>query len=320
MTDNTTPTSPSTDPATSSTELSRDRRRRGFSGIPLSRRTFLITGTAVALAIVSAAVVGVTGHGDTSSGSAAAQAVKIPAGSDTPLTAEQVASLPAAVYSAVIPGLIAYTSTDTTGITHAATLQQDTPVYGEGRKQAVARLLAKDFLKNSTTVVPIRTDGPWTLVLTPARQQLPSKASGAAAAQTAGWVRTDALRTGAKLPSRVTVSVSKQTLTINTSGRTVSYKVGVGTPATPTPENVTGYFQARYLDPKQGEDIYPIQLTSLHSAATDEPFGGSDGGLIGVHYQTTTTGAVSHGCVRLTAAAIAAVNQLPLGTPITITK
>jgi lipoprotein-anchoring transpeptidase ErfK/SrfK len=66
--------------------------------------------------------------------------------------------------------------------------------------------------------------------------------------------------------------------------------------------------------------VYPIQLTSLHATTKDEPYGGEDGGLIGIHYNQTTTGAVSHGCVRLTAEAIQAVNRLPLGTPVTMVK
>lgn len=236
------------------------------------------------------------------------------------LTAAQVASLPEARYDAVIPGLIRYASTNTTALTRSATLTKDVALYGAAQKSAVARLSATNFLGDPTTVVPVRTDGAWTLILTPARQQLPSSTSGDAAAQTAAWVRTDALTAGEALSSRVVVSVSEQTLSIVTGKDVATYQVGVGTKTTPTPTGVTGYLQARYLDPKQGQSVHPIELTSLHSAAKDEPFGGSDGGLIGVHFNTTSSGAVSHGCIRLTAEAITAVNRLPLGTPITITK
>lgn len=236
------------------------------------------------------------------------------------LSAEQVASLPEARYSAVIPGLIRYDSTDTATMTRTATLAKDVALYGAAQKTAVAHLSATNFLGDPTTVVPVRTDGPWTLILTPARQQLPSSVDGDAAAQTAAWVRSDVLTPGAALPSRVVVSVHEQTLSVVTGDDVATYQVGVGTKTTPTPTGVTGYLQARYLDPKQGQSVHPIELTSLHSAAKDEPFGGSDGGLIGVHFNTTSTGAVSHGCIRLTAEAITAVNRLPLGTPITITK
>jgi lipoprotein-anchoring transpeptidase ErfK/SrfK len=236
------------------------------------------------------------------------------------LTAGQVASLPEARYDAVIPGLIRYASTNTTALTRAATLTKDTALYGAAQKSAVAHLSATNFLGDPTTVVPVRTNGAWTLILTPARQQLPSSTHGDAAAQTAAWIRTDDVEPGDALPSRVVVSVSEQTLSIVTGKDVTTYQVGVGTKTTPTPTGVTGYLQARYLDPKQGQSVHPIELTSLHSAAKDEPFGGSDGGLIGVHFNTTSSGAVSHGCIRLTAEAITAVNRLPLGTPITITK
>ncbi|WP_159145891.1 hypothetical protein, partial [Bacillus altitudinis] len=181
------------------------------------------------------------------------------------LTADQVASLPEARYDAVIPGLIRYASTDTTALARSATLAKDVALYGAAQKSAVAHLSATNFLGDPTTVVPVRTDGAWTLTLTPARQQLPSSASGDAAAQTAAWIRTDALTVGEALPSRVVVSVSEQTLSIITGKDVATYQVGIGTKTTPTPTGVTGYLQARYLDPKQGQSVHPIELTSLHS-------------------------------------------------------
>ena len=302
MTD-TTPTTP--EPSRHAARTPR-RRRRVIA---------IVAGGLVAAAAIGAGVVLSTGGGDVVAAAvapAASDGYKAPASSAT-------AKLPAAVYDAVIPGLVPYTSTDTTDITRTAAIAADAPLYGKDRQEPVGRLLAKDFLGEPTTVIPVRTSGSWTLVLTPARVQLPSKADGNAAAQSAGWIRTSLLTKGHTLDARVSVSVAKQTLTITRGDQTVSYKVGVGTPDAPTPTGVTGYLQARYLDPKQGQSTYPIQLTSLHSAAQDEPYKGSDGGLIGAHYADTASGAVSHGCIRLTHAAVAAVNQLPLGTPITIT-
>ena len=68
----------------------------------------------------------------------------------------------------------------------------------------------------------------------------------------------------------------------------------------------------------QGQSEHRIQLTSLHATGSDEPYGGADGGLIGIHYQAQASGAVSHGCIRLSAEAVAAVDALPLGTPVRI--
>ncbi len=283
---------------------------------PSKRLLFAIAATVLTVACTVTAVVIAIDH-PSSGRAAAADSGPAADGYRAPTSAE-VADLPAATYDAVIPGLVAWDSTDVADIRSTATIGADVPLYGEQRDKPVARLTAKNFLNEDTVVVPVRTDGLWTLVLTPSRQQLPSKSTGKAAAQSAGWVRTADLRKGHKLEASVTISVSEQTLTIRRGEQTVTYNVGVGTETDPTPTNVTGYLQARYLDPKQGQSKYPIQLTSLHSATSDEPYRGDDGGLIGAHYADSAAGQVSHGCIRLPFQAVAAVNQLPLGTPITI--
>lgn len=231
-----------------------------------------------------------------------------------------VAALPAAVYNAVIPGLLAAPSD--LRFTSAATVTTDTALYGADFATPVARVPSRDFLGGPTVVVPVAATGGWSLVLTPSRQALPSKepAGATAPAQTAAWLPTSALRPLGDLPDRIVVSVSAQTLTITDAAGTTlqSFPAGVGAEGTPTPTGATGYLQARYLDPAQGQSVHRIQLTSLHSTAADEPYGGSDGGLIGVHYEDVATGAVSHGCIRLAGAAVDAVDRLPLGTPISI--
>jgi hypothetical protein len=235
-------------------------------------------------------------------------------------TAAQIAALPEAMYSAVIPGLMPYSTSSIPAAANTAyTLAADTPIYGADKTAPVARFDAKNFMLVASVVVPVKVDGPWSLVLTPSRQQLPSKDDGNAPAQTAGWVRTSALVKDHALPQHLVVSVSKQTISIvDAAGKvSASFPAGVGTSTAPTPTDVVGYLQARYLDPSQDEAVHPIQLTSLHSSAADEPYLGHDGGLIGVHYNATATGNVSHGCVRLNVAAINAVNALPLGTLIT---
>lgn len=236
-------------------------------------------------------------------------------------TAQQLAAAPEARYDAVIPGLIPYASVSVAVASQTAyQLAADTAVYGADMRTIVARLPAKNFLELPTVVVPVKTVGDWQLVMTPARNALPSANNNFAPAQTAGWVQNSALTQPVALTQHVVISTSAQTLSIvNDDGSVVvSYPVGVGTATTPSPKGVTGYLQARYLDPAQGQARYPIQLTSLHLAVADNPVGGSDGGLIGIHFDTTTTGAVSHGCIRVSAEAINAVNQLPLGTSISI--
>jgi len=230
------------------------------------------------------------------------------------LSVEQIAALPPAVHDAVIPGLLGYEETSTAGITHAYTASSDVPVYGSDRRTPVARLPMSNFLGDPTVIVPVQIAQDWALVLTPARQATPSSRGGAAPAQTAGWVPVEMLSKGAPLDATVRISVSDETLTVTRDGTSTAYAIGVGSPETPTPTGTTGYIQARYEDPGQAQ--FAIQLTTLHSAAVDEPFGGDDGGLIGVHYNATNTGAVSHGCIRLPYDALVAVDRLPLGTPV----
>lgn len=291
-------------------------------GSSLKNRTRIATviaagGTVVAIAVVIV-VIALKPHSNVR----ALKEVPVPVVTPdaTPSTAE-IAELPEAKYDAVIGGLIAIAETDQLPATvDTYTLKHDAALYGADERTPVARLAAENFLAERTTVLAVKQIREWTLVLTPARQALPSKNGGTAAAQTAAWIRTGDLTGKRTIDSALTVSVSKQSLTVRTGGTTNTFAAGVGVDATPTPTEVTGYLQARYLDPAQGQSLYPIQLTSLHATTADEPLPGGTGGLIGVHYQTETDGKVSHGCIRLSTEAITTVNTLPLGTPITITN
>jgi lipoprotein-anchoring transpeptidase ErfK/SrfK len=251
----------------------------------------------VSVAVVIAVLVVVHGNGSPKAGPTPVVAAR--ASTDpTPyasLTSAQIDALPEARYDAVIPGLMAYQSSSVpTAAIAAYSLRADTALYGNDRTTPVARLDAKNFMGVNTVVVPVRTAGAWTLVM---------------------------VLTG-ELKQHIVVSVSNQSLTVvGADGSVVhTFRAGVGTATTPTPVGVIGYLQARYTDPAQGEALYPIQLTSLHSSAADNPYGGTDGGLIGIHYNIVASGAVSHGCIRLSVAAISAVNALPLGTVVVIAR
>jgi lipoprotein-anchoring transpeptidase ErfK/SrfK len=284
-----------------------------------------------AAAAVLAAAIGLTGCTQpdptrTPKPSASVTAAPTEAASTAPpvpaLTRSEIAALPAAVYDAVVPGLLPAPAGNLTAPT-AHRVMFDVPLFGADRATPVARIPATDFRGQRTVVVPIQLDGPWALVLTPARQVLPSQVAAgerAAPAQTAAWMPAASLAGTTALAKSVHISVAGQSLSIVDAAGTVtdSWSVGVGTDETPTPTGVTGYLQARYTDPDQGQSVHPIQLTSLHATAADEPFGGSDGGLIGIHYFEQSSGAVSHGCVRLPADALTAVNALPLGTLVVI--
>jgi hypothetical protein len=250
------------------------------------------------------------------------------------LPAARIAALPEARYDAVIAGLLPARGT-VDGIS-AYRLREDTALYAADLVTPVARLAVRNFLGEPTVVVPVESFGEWVRVLTPARQRLPSDGADSsrpdpagtdpagtdpagrlAPAQSSAWLRTDFLFSPTALANRIVVTVSAQTLRIIGVGSR-TWAVGVGAPGTPTPIGVTGYLEARYRDVAQGQAEHPVQLTSLHSTAADEPFGGDDGGLIGIHFQASASGAVSHGCIRVPMEALAAIDALPLGTLITI--
>ncbi|WFR68118.1 L,D-transpeptidase [Curtobacterium flaccumfaciens] len=284
-----------------------------------TRTLWTTVGVAAAAVIAAGAIAVPFVVGGTEAAGARPTASTSSAPTVPPVAASALAALPEAQYSAVIGGLMPSDRTVTSDTVFRLTA--DAPLFGADRRTPVARFAAKDFLQQPTTVVGLRRDGDWELVLTPARRQLPSKAGGSgAAAQTSAWVPVSSLRKVSTPTSRVVISTKDQTVSIVTASGRVSqrFDAGVGTAGTPTPTGVIGYLEQRYVDPTQGTGDHPIQLTSLHSSAADEPYGGHDGGLIGLHWNATTSGAVSHGCVRLDAEAVAAVDALPLGTLVTV--
>ena len=282
------------------------------------------TTVGVAVVVVAGAVAVPFVVGSTAASSADAPSSPTASSSDAAAPAvphvddTTLAALPEAEYSAVISGLMPFDRTVTTDTVFQ--LRADAPLFGAARTTPVARFAASDFLRQPSTVVGVERDGDWELVLTPARQQLPSAAGGSAAAQTAAWVPLTSLREVSTPTSRVVISTKDQSVSIvDTAGHvTHRFDAGVGTADTPTPTGVTGYLEQRYVDPSQGTGDHPIQLTSLHSGAADEPYGGHDGGLIGLHWNAAAAGAVSHGCVRLSADGVAAIDALPLGTLVTV--
>ena len=238
------------------------------------------------------------------------------------LTDEEISSLPAATHGAVIPGLLPFSQVTSVPATGYA-LVRDAALYGSDWNRPVARFPALNFLGEPSVVVGVAEQDGYVLVLTPARRELPSARPAAAttpaAAQTAAWIAREDLTEPRPITTWIRVSVGEQTLTIfEGSSEQASFRIGVGAAQTPTPTNVTGYLQARYFDPDQGQVDHRIQLTSLHATEQDEPYAGQDGGLIGAHFQDVADGAVSHGCLRLDAEALAEVDALPLGTLVTI--
>lgn len=284
-----------------------------------ARRIAVVVTIAVITAAIAVVVLLLTPREDAGSSETpapAASAVSSPAPDDyRPPTADELAALPEATATMeyVIGGLMPFEGGSVDDEVYHLTA--DAPVYGSQRDEAapMARLNAESFLREPTVVVVSRFEGDWALILTPARIALPSaSANGEAPAQSAGWVRRDLLTASHEQTHRVVIDVEARTMTVMTAaGETVeTFPVGVGGPETPSPTGTT-YLQARYLDPAQGQYEHRIQLTAAYSAQSDAPWLGS--AHIGLHFSTEPD-AESHGCVRLTAEGLEAIDRLPLGT------
>jgi len=137
-----------------------------------------------------------------------------------------------------------------------------------------------------------------------------------------GWVRDSAV-TLALDPYRVEISLGKHLVTVweGTVG-ILQVQAGVGRSVLPTPLGT--YYITELLkqpDPSGPYGPYAFGLSAFSDVLFH--FGGSDG-EIGLHGTDNPAGLgtdVSHGCIRLSNAAIAKLaGLLPLGTPVLITR
>ena len=137
-----------------------------------------------------------------------------------------------------------------------------------------------------------------------------------------GWIR----RQDVKLyrhDYRIVVSVSKHTLTAyKGTAVVVSEPVGLGTSTTPTPGGV--FYTKELLRPPNPNGAYGPYAYGLSgfSPVLNEFLGGD--GEIGIHGTNDPGGLgknVSHGCIRLSNAAITKLaTTLPLGVPVQIVR
>lgn len=149
--------------------------------------------------------------------------------------------------------------------------------------------------------------------------ELPGPPNGSTA-----WLEASAVR-AASTPWAVAVSLSSRSLTVYDSGRSVgSWAVAVGAPGTPTPVGKT--FLAGDIAPV-GSDaglapvIRPLGLHTDIPAVMDE----FSGGVIAIHgWRSENTDAavfgraISHGCIRVPAAGLAVIGQIPTGSPVIV--
>jgi lipoprotein-anchoring transpeptidase ErfK/SrfK len=125
--------------------------------------------------------------------------------------------------------------------------------------------------------------------------------------------------TVARSPYTIKVDLSERRLTLAKSGRTAGqWKVAVGDAKTPTPTGRT--FLLALMKPAKPTYSPLIMPVGAHSATLDT-FGGGPG-TVAFHGWTDKSvfgKAVTHGCVRVPAAALTQLSTVALGTPVLIT-
>jgi L,D-transpeptidase-like protein len=136
---------------------------------------------------------------------------------------------------------------------------------------------------------------------------------------TEGWVPRSSLGGWSFVDARLVIDRVRFSATLYRAGRVMfRARVGVGAPGTPTP---AGQFYVRDRLSGFSSPIYgPLAFgTNARSPTlTDWP----GGGVVGIHGTNNPgliPGRISHGCIRLTNAAMLKLGKLmPVGTPVTI--
>jgi hypothetical protein len=181
-------------------------------------------------------------------------------------------------------------------------------IYSRPGGPAVGALPTTEL--GSPTWVPVVQSQPgWDRILLPTR---PNRSTG--------WIYLGGggLQT-AYTPYQININLRSYRLTILDAGRRLgTWPVAEGAPGTPTPTGRT--FVLASLVPRQPTYTPLILPLGAHSD-TLSTFGGGPGtvGLHGWPDPAVFGHAVSHGCVRVPAAALRALSWVPLGSPVMIT-
>lgn len=198
----------------------------------------------------------------------------------------------------------------------AQALTSQLAVYAAPGATAASQVLANPRRSGAPLVLLVVDQQPgWLHVLLPVRPN-----------GSTGWVRADQVRLASNA-YRVVVELGAHRLTAYQGTQVVlSQPIGVGTAEAPTPGGhyyVTELFQgldsAGQLDPGGPYGPYAFGLSGFSDVLYD--FAGGDG-QFGIHGTNDPSGIghdVSHGCIRISNAAITTLaGILPLGTPVDI--
>ena len=253
---------------------------------------------------------------------ATATAQEVPPVPPQPVSAAQLATLPAATTWGVVTGAPADPTPDQAPSGELVSPDATVPVYASPGGPAIASLPAQQLDGNhqpvgQTSVPVITTQRGWAQVL------LPSKPNSST-----GWIFTDDPHVSESVtPWLIRVDREHFTLTLERSGAQVGqWTVGVGMlqardgqTQSVTPAGRTFVIaDIKIVHPTYSPIILPL---GVHSPIYDE-FGGGPA-TVGLHTWTPSSAvygqASSNGCIRVPADALAVLStQVPIGTPVLI--
>lgn len=225
------------------------------------------------------------------------------------VSAAQIARLPSATTFGRSPGAPRDPGPfePETGIVLHPTVMQ--VVYTRPGGPPVAALPTTE-LASPTWVPVVQSQAGWDRVLLPSR---PNRSTG--------WIYlgSGGLQT-AYSAYQVQINLNTDRLTVFDTGRSLgSWTVAIGAPGTPTPIGRT--FLLASLAPEHPTYSPLILPLGLHSRSLGT-FGGGPGtiGLHGWPDPAVFGHPVTHGCVRVPAAALRVLSQVPLGSAVVITS
>ncbi|MEO8850292.1 MAG: L,D-transpeptidase [Allobranchiibius sp.] len=221
-----------------------------------------------------------------------------------PVSAAQRAALPRSTTFATVQGLPRLPDADSKGqVVH---ISRDEVGFATPGGKPVTVLPSTQLGLDTWLPIIDRRPG-WLQV------RLPSRPNGSVS-----WVSAAGLRT-ARTDWRVRVDLGTGTMTVTKAGvQQGRWMVGHGAATTPTPVGQT-FLLAGFVDPSV--TFSPVIYALGTHSDTLDTFGGGPG-TVAVHGWPTAagrSGKISHGCVRVPAAALSMFGRLPTGTPVDIT-
>ncbi len=188
------------------------------------------------------------------------------------------------------------------------------PIFADPAGQPIG-YLPRDAAYGGTTVPVVTHEANWVKVLLAGRQGLPPEGNPA---QTVGWLRAADVEI-TPVQAYVEVHLADHTIdVVSASGvERVADDFAWGEPSTPTPVGRTFVMLTRVVPQFAYTQGHPLVYLGVQSPT----LAGFDGGTVAVtafHYYRERSGATSFGCIYLDGPTVDRLALLPPGTPVVI--